>query len=118
MLNPFKSGLLSWQYISHKVLRWTLAPLSLFMILPVNLFVVWQQNSWLHIGFYTVFLYIQLVCYVLAAIGWFFENRKLHFKFLFAPFYFVVINYTSIRGIFRYFKGKQTVAWEKSKRAA
>jgi cellulose synthase/poly-beta-1,6-N-acetylglucosamine synthase-like glycosyltransferase len=118
LLNPFRYGLLSWQYFSHKVLRWTLAPVSLFMVLPVNLLIVWQQNSWLDFGFYTSMLYVQLLCYLLAAVGWYFENRKLHFKLLFVPYYFLVINYTSILGIFRYFNGKQPVSWEKSKRAA
>ena len=40
LLNPFRFGLFSWQYFSHKVLRWTLAPVSLFLILPVNLLIV------------------------------------------------------------------------------
>ena len=118
LLNPFKSGILSWQYFSHKVLRWTIAPVSLFLILPVNLYIVWEQNLWSETGFFSSFLYLQLVSYMLAVTGWFFENRKFRFKLFFAPYYFVVINYTSIRGIFRYLKGKQTVAWEKSKRAA
>jgi len=118
LLNPFRYGLLSWQYFSHKVLRWTFAPISLFLILPVNLLIVWQQNGWVDFKFYTVIFYIQFLCYLLAAVGWYLENRKLHFKLLFVPYYFLFINYTSIRGIFRYFKGKQSVAWEKSKRAA
>ena len=118
LLNPFRYGMLSWQYFSHKVLRWTLAPISLFLILPVNLLIVWQQNSWLDFGFFTVMLYVQFLCYLLAAVGWHFENKKLRFKLLFVPYYFLFINYTSIRGIFRYFKGKQSVSWEKAKRAA
>ena len=118
LLNPFRYGLLSWQYFSHKVLRWTLAPVSLFLILPVNLLIVRQQNSWVGFDFYTVVLYIQILCYLLAVVGWYLENKKLHFKLLFVPYYFLFINYTSIRGIFRYFKGKQSVSWEKAKRAA
>ncbi|MDO8952231.1 MAG: glycosyltransferase family 2 protein [Draconibacterium sp.] len=118
LLNPFRYGMLSWQYFSHKVLRWTLAPVSLFLILPVNMFIVWQQNIWFNFGFFTVMLYVQFLCYLLAAVGWYFENKKLRFKLLFVPYYFLFINYTSIRGIFRYFKGKQSVSWEKAKRAA
>jgi cellulose synthase/poly-beta-1,6-N-acetylglucosamine synthase-like glycosyltransferase len=117
LLNPFKYGLLSWQYFSHKVLRWTLAPISLVLLFFVNLFIVYQQNSWFEFQFYTLFLYLQIFSYLLAAVGWFFENRKLRFKILFVPYYFVTINYASIRGIFRYFKGQQSVNWEKSKRA-
>ncbi len=118
LLNPFRYPLLSWQYFSHKVLRWSLAPLSLFLILPVNLFIVSQQNSWTEFQFFTIMFYVQLLCYLMAALGWYLENRKLRFKILFVPYYFLFINYTSIRGIFRYFKGNQSVAWEKSKRAA
>jgi cellulose synthase/poly-beta-1,6-N-acetylglucosamine synthase-like glycosyltransferase len=118
LLNPFRYGLYSWQYFSHKVLRWTLAPVSLFLILPVNLLIVLQQNGWFEFQFYPVMLYIQLLCYLMAALGWYLENKKLHFKLLFVPYYFLFINYTSIRGIFRYFKGKQSVVWEKAKRAS
>ncbi len=118
LLNPFRYGLLSWQYFSHKVLRWTLAPISLFLFLPVNLAIVWQQNGWDDFSFFTIVLYVQLLCYLLAAIGMYFENRQLRFKILFIPYYFVSINYAAILGIYRYFKGKQSVNWEKSKRAA
>jgi cellulose synthase/poly-beta-1,6-N-acetylglucosamine synthase-like glycosyltransferase len=117
LLNPFRSGILSWQYFSHKVLRWTLAPISLLLILPVNLLIVWLQNGWTNFGFYTIALYIQILCYLLAVVGWYFENRKLRFKLIFIPYYFASINYAAIRGIIRYFKGKQSVNWEKSKRA-
>jgi len=65
LLNPFKFGLLSWQYFSHKVLRWTFAPISLFLILPVNMLIVWQQNSWFALSIYSTILYIQILCYLL-----------------------------------------------------
>lgn len=117
LLNPFKNGVLSWQYLSHKVLRWILAPVSLFLIFPVNLIVVLQTGSHVSNRFYLFFFLFQLLMYLIAVVGWYFENRKLHFKLLFVPYYFVVINYTSIRGMLRYFKGNQSVTWEKSKRA-
>lgn len=117
LLNPFRYGLLSWQYFSHKVLRWTIAPVSLFLVLVVNLLIVARQGSWSDLQFFTLFFYFQLVCYLLALVGWYLENKKLRLKILFVPYYFVSINYASIRGIFRYFKGKQSVNWEKSKRA-
>lgn len=117
LLNPFRHGLLSWQYFSHKVLRWFLAPVSLFLILVVNFQIIVRQSSWSDFQFYSVFFYFQLSCYLLAVVGWYFENKKIRFKILFAPYYFLFINYASICGIIRYFKGKQSVNWEKSKRA-
>jgi hypothetical protein len=58
-----------------------------------------------------------MFCYLLAFIGWKLENRMLRLKILFIPFYFVSINYASVLGVFRYMRGKQSVQWEKSKRA-
>ncbi|MCY1719566.1 glycosyltransferase family 2 protein [Prolixibacteraceae bacterium Z1-6] len=117
LLNPFKNGILSWQYFSHKVLRWALAPVSLFVLFFVNLLIVIRPQSWQLDIFYTWMFYFQVVCYLVAMLGWYFENRKLRLKLFFVPYYFVMINYASIRGIFRYIKGKQSVNWEKSKRA-
>ncbi len=113
LLNPFRYGILSWQFFSHKVLRWTLAPVSLFLLLPVNLFIVLKGGE----AFFSFFLYLQLFSYLLAFIGWKLENRMLRMKLLFIPFYFVFIHYASILGIFRYIRGKQSVKWEKSRRA-
>lgn len=117
LLNPFRFGWLSFQYISHKVLRWTLAPLSLFALLFLNFFIVLNSEKWGFDNFYAIFFYFQLFMYLQAFLGWLLERQKLRFKFLFTPFYFVVMNYASILGIIRFLKGKQSVNWEKSKRA-
>jgi cellulose synthase/poly-beta-1,6-N-acetylglucosamine synthase-like glycosyltransferase len=117
LLNPFRYGMLSWQYFSHKVLRWTLAPVSLFLLLFVNAAIVFQARGGQQENFYTLFLYLQFMSYLLALVGWYFENRMLRMKVLFIPFYFIFINYASVVGAWRYFRGKQSVQWEKSKRA-
>ncbi len=117
LLNPFKMKILSWQYFSHKVLRWALAPASLFILVFVNFLLVYKQQRWELSNFYLIVFYLQLFCYIVAVVGWYFENRKIRLKLFFVPYYFVMINYASIRGIFRYFKGKQSVNWEKAKRA-
>lgn len=117
LLNPFKNGILSWQYFSHKVLRWALAPISLFVLLFVNLFLVYTQHNWAFSNNYALFFYLQVLCYFIALLGWYFENQRMRVKLFFVPYYFVMINYASVQGIVRYFKGKQSVNWEKSKRA-
>lgn len=117
LLNPFKSGILSWQYISHKVLRWVLAPLSLFLLFFINIIIGVQQKNWELSNFYAAVFYLQTLCYFIAAMGWYFENRKIRVKLFFVPYYFVMINYASVRGILKYFKGNQSVNWEKAKRA-
>ena len=117
LLNPFKYGLLTWQYISHKVLRWTIAPISLFLLPIVNLAIVTAYELWFSLNWYSLFLYLQLFCYLLALVGWYFEKKQIRLKLLFVPLYFVIINYAGVAGVIRFVNGKQSVNWEKSKRA-
>jgi len=117
LLNPLNYGWLSVQYISHKVLRWTLAPIALFLVFLINFFMVMLPDQYSPDNFYAAFFYLQLFLYFMALIGWFFEGRKLKFKLFFVPFYFVTMNYASVLGMLRFWKGKQSVNWEKSKRA-
>lgn len=37
LLNPMRYGVLSFQYISHRVLRWSLTPILMFALLPLNI---------------------------------------------------------------------------------
>ena len=36
LLNPFRYGLLNFQYVSHRVLRWSITPILLFLLFPLN----------------------------------------------------------------------------------
>ena len=118
LFNPFRHQWLSWQYFSHKVLRWTVSPVSLFLLFPVNFLAIftYPENDPMS-TFFIICMVLQVVFYLLAFGGWYYENKKLRLKFMFVPFYFVFINYASVRGIIRYFLGKQSVNWEKSRRA-
>ncbi len=81
------------------------------------MFIVVKQSSWELSNFYAALFYFQMLCYLIAALGWYFENRKIRVKLFFVPYYFVMINYASVKGLARYFKGSQSVNWEKAKRA-
>jgi cellulose synthase/poly-beta-1,6-N-acetylglucosamine synthase-like glycosyltransferase len=111
LLNVFKYGTLSFQYISHRVLRWTLTPLALLMILFVN--IVLANNS----IFFFVVLVLQLMFYLAAILGWILENKKIKVKILFIPYYFFIMNYAVYMGFCRYLRKKQSVNWERAKRA-
>lgn len=117
LLNPFRFGSLSWQFLSHKVMRWTLAPLSLYLLLIVNGLLFYVEYMGGIFSFYSFFFLLQVFFYLLALLGWILENKKLRLKLLFAPYYFISIHYAAIAGIVRHFRGKQTVQWEKAKRA-
>lgn len=111
LLNPRRYGKLSFQYVSHRVLRWTLAPLGLLWLLVALPILAWQGGAlygWMALG--------QLLFYLLAAIGWWLENRSIRVKVLFVPYYFVMMNACILLGWRRYRKGQQQVTWAKAQR--
>lgn len=116
LLNIFRYGILSFQYISHRVLRWTLAPLGLFIVLVLNLLLVFKNGFQPFTGIYHWLLAGQALFYLAAIAGWFLENRKVKIKALFIPYYFLMMNLAVYLGFFRYIKGGQSVKWEKAKR--
>lgn len=115
LLNIFKYGTLSFQYISHRVLRWTLTPLLLLLIIPINLILAMNAEFQLS-NIYTLLFYGQIVFYVAALTGWFLENRRIKVKILFVPYYFFIMNLSVFLGFNRYLKGNQSVKWERAKR--
>lgn len=115
LLNIFKYGLLSFQYISHRVLRWTLAPLSLLLILIINLILA-AEAGFFTTNFYSILLGLQVLFYAMAMLGWYLENRQIKLKVLFVPYYFFIMNYAVFHGLLRYLKKEQKVTWERARR--
>ncbi|PKV64273.1 cellulose synthase/poly-beta-1,6-N-acetylglucosamine synthase-like glycosyltransferase [Polaribacter sp. Hel1_33_96] len=116
LLNIFKYGTLSFQYISHRVLRWSLTPLCLLLLIPVS-FVLAYNEGLLDFGLYSILFWLQMLFYVAALTGWFLENKSIKVKVLFVPYYFFIMNLSVVLGFFRYMKKSQSVNWERAKRA-
>lgn len=117
LLNVFKYGTLSFQYISHRVLRWSLTPLCLVLLIPV-LTILAIDEGFFSFSLYTLFFWLQNLFYAAALLGWFLENRETRIKILFIPYYFFIMNLSVILGFFRYINNTQSVNWERSKRAS
>ena len=115
LLNIFKYGTLSFQYISHRVLRWTLAPLSLLLLIPLGLALGINEGMG-GIGFYSTLFWLQMLFYMAALLGWYLENKSIKVKVLFVPYYFFIMNLSVFLGLRRYIKGSQSVNWERAKR--
>ena len=115
LLNIFKYGILSFQYISHRVLRWTFAPLCLLLLLISN-FMLSYQAGLFTCNFYSVIFWLQAFFYITALLGWFLENRNIKLKILFVPYYFFIMNLSVYLGLIRYMKKSQDVKWERAKR--
>jgi len=110
--NPFNYPLLTFQYISHRVLRWTVTPFLLILAFVLNIAIVLQTDILL----YNLLLIAQILFYLLSLMGLFFESKNIRIKAFFIPYYFCVMNYAVLAGINRFFRNNQSAAWEKSKR--
>jgi poly-beta-1,6-N-acetyl-D-glucosamine synthase len=112
LFNPFKYPVLSFQYVSHRVLRWTVTPFLLILVFILNASLAFHPGE----TFYQLFLFAQIFFYVLALLGMIMEKRQIRIKVLFIPYYFCVMNYAVLMGIIRYFTTKQSAIWEKAHR--
>ncbi|MEZ4982151.1 MAG: glycosyltransferase family 2 protein [Saprospiraceae bacterium] len=113
LFNIFKYRVLSFQFIGHRVLRWTIAPLALPLVFLLNIPLAIQNQ-----GIYSWLLILQTLFYFFAILGWVFESKKLRFRAFFVPYYFCVMNYAMYKGLQRLMRGSQSVLWEKAKRAS
>lgn len=112
LLNIFKYGTLSFQYISHRVLRWTVTPIFLFALLPLNIALLFLGD---HTGLWAAMLIGQIVFYLAGLFGWLQARNNLKNRFLFVPYYFLFMNINVFKGV-RYLRHKKGGAWEKAKR--
>lgn len=103
LLNPFRYGVLSFQYTSHRVLRWSVTPFLLFALLPLNVAILLTGGSPV---FYGVLLVLQVFFYGLGYWGYYLSTRQIKNKLLFIPYYFLFMNINVLRGI-RYLKKKE-----------
>jgi poly-beta-1,6-N-acetyl-D-glucosamine synthase len=112
-LNFFRHPLLSFQYISRRLLRWIFCPLMLVILLTTNTWIVFSHSA---PEFYSWFLLLQSVFYISALVGWMLVRSGTRSGIFTIPFYFLFMNYCLINGFIRFMKRKHTVLWEKSLR--
>lgn len=112
LLNVFRYGLISWMYISHRVLRWSLTPVLLFLLLPLNVVLVATGSP-----FYITVLVLQGLFYGAGLWGYYLSTRSIKNKLLFVPYYFLFMNVNVLRGVFYLRKKRGSGSWEKAKRA-
>lgn len=84
----------------------------MILVFILNIIIAAQTQHPLYIAL----LAGQVVFYGLSIVGYFLEKKNLKVKAFFIPYYFCLMNYAVIAGIYRYFKKSQSAAWEKSKR--
>lgn len=100
LMNPLRHPVVAFQFVSHRVLRWTITPVCLFALVPLNTLLVLSGEGIV----YTIIWILQILFYASAAAG--VRISK----------YFVFMNLNVFRGM-AYLFNNSTGMWEKAKRA-
>lgn len=113
MLNPMRQPLVTFQYVSHRVLRWSVTPVAMIILLIVN-----GLLSIMGAGlFYDIILILQILFYTMALIGWLSSRYGHKNKILYTIYYFVFMNINVFRGMAYLRNHGKSGAWEKAKRS-
>ena len=122
LLNPLRYGVLSFQYISHRVLRWSLTPILMFALLPLNiillklLYATAQAPTGI-VVLYGGLLLMQVLFYLAGWWGYYLSSHQLKNKLFFVPYYFLFMNINVLKGIGYLRKRRGNGAWERARRA-
>lgn len=100
LMNPLRHPVVAFQFVSHRVLRWTITPVCLFALVPLNTLLVLSGEGIV----YTIIWILQILFYASTAAG--VRISK----------YFVFMNLNVFRGM-AYLFNNSTGMWEKAKRA-
>ncbi|MFA7116631.1 MAG: glycosyltransferase family 2 protein [Bacteroidales bacterium] len=115
LLNIFKYRTLSFQYISHRVLRWSITPISIFLLLLINIIIAFITKDFTN--FYSIILILQILFYIMGLIGKILADKQIKNIVLYIPYYFLFMNVNVIKGFFYlYNRNSNNSVWEKAKR--
>lgn len=103
-LNPIRYRSVAFHWFSHKIARWLVAPM-LVAILVLSAALAGDAV------YLTLFL-AQAVFYGIGAAGMWFAGRERTSKLMAVPFYFVLMNLTSLIGLINYLRGRRVASWE------
>ena len=105
LFNPFKYPFVSFQLISHKLLRW-MVPVFATIAFLANAMLV--TTSW----FYAALFFCQLIFYGLALLGYILEKKGINKKIFYLPLYFCIVNLASLISMFKVLKKENIVTWQ------
>jgi cellulose synthase/poly-beta-1,6-N-acetylglucosamine synthase-like glycosyltransferase len=112
LLNFFRYPHITWQYVSHRVFRWTVAPVGLLL-----LFISSGALAFLSpLPVYRVLFILQVIFHLMALMGYFLARQQKKNRYFYVPFYFIFMNVAVFHGFMRYLGKKQSAVWERSTR--
>lgn len=112
-LHFWKHFRLSFLYVSHRLLRWTLSPLCLLLALLSNMLLAFLEPG----SIYQVLFVLQAAFYLAALVAHTFPRMRSKLPLIKLPYYFIFMNISVYQGFFRFLRKNQSASWEKAKRA-
>ena len=112
LMNPFAHPKVAFQFVSHRVLRWSITPVAMMALIPLNILLIILGANWL----YTVIGVLQLLFYLSALAGWLLEQSGHHNKLLYVPYYFLFMNINVFLGVNYLMTHHSSGTWEKARR--
>ena len=112
MMNPLRNPVVAFQFVSHRVLRWSITPIALFLLIPLNTALVFLKGGTV----YNVIWVLQILFYLAALAHLMLERSGRRHKLLYVIYYFLFMNVNVLQGM-KYlstYHGGGT--WEKAKR--
>lgn len=113
LMNPFVYPKVAFQYVSHRVLRWSITPIALFALIPLNLLLIVFDGHPL----YCIIGVLQLLFYLSALTGHILKQIGHRNKLLYVPCYFMFMNLNVFLGIRYLMTHNSSGTWEKARRA-
>jgi cellulose synthase/poly-beta-1,6-N-acetylglucosamine synthase-like glycosyltransferase len=112
MMNPFRRPIVAFQFVSHRVLRWSITPIALIALIPLNVALVFLKAGTV----YNFIWLLQILFYLAAFASWLLEKQGRKSRLLYVPYYFLFMNLNVFRGMKYLSTHKTSGAWEKAKR--
>jgi len=112
MMNPFRRPIVAFQFVSHRVLRWSITPFALMALIPINVALVMMKAGTI----YTIVWLLQIAFYLAALCGYLLEQKGHRSKLLYVPYYFLFMNMNVFAGIPYLYSHRKGGTWEKAKR--
>lgn len=112
LMNPLRHPLVAFQFVSHRVLRWSLTPLCLVALIPLNIALSLLSPC----SVYSIILILQILFYTAAFCGWIIARKGQSSRLLNVPYYFLFMNINVFRGIAYLRTHRHSGKWEKAKR--
>ncbi len=104
-----KNILISYAFWSHKIIRWFL-PIILIFLFLLNLILVNYHSI------FKYFLYLQIIFYGLGLSNYFLNKLKIRIPVLSLLTYFFITNFALLIGFIRFLRKKHSVIWQSTPR--